>query len=299
MRCSIRGAAIAAAVLTLALAACGSTSKSTHNARPAAKQPASGTTSPPAATTPAVTFQTISTPTAPAAGTAAAGSQTATDPTTTPALGSGTPAVLPAGDVALVGATPISLKVFDHWERIAAVGQTQGQKKGTPVIVPDYPTFKHCIAQARALKGLRHARTSVLRTDCKQLFTTLSTSVMDYLIKSVWYELAAAQAGIAPTPAQVQQGFERVKTAQFHTEAAFQRFLVSTGQTMADVLYRERSNLDFQALESRYGGPPTTSAQAATQRPAKVDALARTRYRPVTLCATGYAITDCSNFTGA
>ena len=274
----------------LAQAGCGSTSKSTPHARTAA---AIAATARPA-TTPAVTFKTISTPTPPAP--TVAGDPTATDPTPTPVVGSSPPASLPGGDVALVGATPITLTIFHHWERIAAIGQAQGQK-GKPVIIPDYPTFTHCIAQARTITGLRHLPASTLRADCKQLFRSLMTSVMDYLVKALWYELAAAQAGISPTPAQVQQSFEHAKAQQFHSATAYRRFLARTGQTMADVLFRVRSNLDVVALEKRYGGPSKGGVQAQTLRQAKVDQLVRQRYLSLTLCATGYVILDCSNFT--
>ncbi len=62
-----------------------------------------------------------------------------------------------------------------------------------------------------------------LKADCKQLFTSLSSQVMDFLIKGYWYQAQAAKHGIKVTDAQVQKAFDTAKNQQFQTPAQFQQ----------------------------------------------------------------------------
>src|SRR5260370_29330581 len=96
------------------------------------------------------------------------------------ACGSG----VPGNSVADVAGNPITTRAFDHWLYVAAKSQA-AQSPGSPVIVPnDPPNFSHCIAQVRAqIPTLAKSTDKTLRSDCKQLFTSLSSQVMDFLIK--------------------------------------------------------------------------------------------------------------------
>ncbi|MGH2870695.1 MAG: foldase protein PrsA, partial [Solirubrobacteraceae bacterium] len=98
-----------------------------------------------------------------------------------------------------------------------------------------------------------------LRTDCKQLFTSLSSQVMDFLIKAYWYQADAHKAGIKVTDAQVQTALATAKKGQFSTPAQFNTFLTSTGQTLGDVTYRVRVQQVFTKLLTKH---PTTVSDA-------------------------------------
>ena len=176
------------------------------------------------------------------------------------ACGSG----VPGNSVAVVAGNPISLKAFDHWMYVDAKGQA-ASSPGQPVIVPnDPPEFTNCIAQARAkIPALKKTPVKTLKADCKQLFTSLSSQVMDFLIKAYWYQGTAHKMGIKLTDAQVQAALAKAKKGQFTTDAQFQAFLKQSGQTAQDISYRVRVNQIFMKLEARHSTTVTPAKIAA------------------------------------
>jgi len=168
------------------------------------------------------------------------------------ALGAGISACgsgVPGNSVADVAGNPITTQSFNHWMYVAAKGNA-AQSPGAPVIVPtDPPSFTSCIAQARReVSAVAKEPDSVLRSDCKQLFTSLSSQVMDFLIRSYWYQADAAKAHIKVTDAEVQQRFNAEKNSQFSTPAQFGSFLSQYGYTVQDLLYRTRLQLIYNKL---------------------------------------------------
>jgi parvulin-like peptidyl-prolyl isomerase len=160
---------------------------------------------------------------------------------------------VPGDSVADVAGNPITTQAFNHWMYVAAKSQA-AQSPGSPVIVPnDPPNFTHCIAQVqKQVPSLAKTSTKTLKADCKQLFTSLSSQVLDFLIKGYWYQAEAAKLGIKVTDAQVQKAFNAAKAQQFQTAAQFQQFLAQTGQTMQDILFRFRINQLFMKLIARH-----------------------------------------------
>jgi foldase protein PrsA len=132
------------------------------------------------------------------------------------------------------------------------------------VIVPnDPPSFATCIAQARKeIPSLAKTPTKTLRADCKTLFTSLSSQVLDFLIKAYWYQADAHKLGINVTNAQVQEAFVTAKNQQFPTAAEFDAFLKSTGQTQPDIVFRVRVNQVYEKLIAKHTST-VTSAQVA------------------------------------
>ncbi len=173
------------------------------------------------------------------------------------ACGSG----VPGNSVADVAGNPITTQAFDHWMFVAAKSQT-AQNPGAPVIVPnDPPGFSHCVAQVRRqIPSLAKTSTTQLRADCKQLFTTLSAQVMDFLIKGYWYQAEAARNKIHVTNAQVEKAFVAAKNQQFTSSSQFQTFLNQTGQTLQDILFRFRINQIYTKLLARHQQAVTAAA---------------------------------------
>jgi foldase protein PrsA len=171
---------------------------------------------------------------------------------------------VPGDAVVNVDGNPITTRAFDHWMYVAAKSQAS-QNPGAPIIVPsDPPNFAHCIAQVKAeVPTLAKASTTTLRSDCKQLFTTLSSQVLDFLIKGYWYQAEAAKEHITVTNAQVQKAFETAKKQQFPTAAGFNQFLSQTGQTLQDILFRFRVNQVFTKLLAKHTTKVTPAAIAA------------------------------------
>ena len=170
---------------------------------------------------------------------------------------------VPGNSVAVVAGNPITSDAFNHWMYVVAKGGSQGS--AAPVIVPnDPPGFSKCIADARkAIPQLAKESATQLRTQCNALFTQLSGQVLDFLIKSYWYQADAARLHIKVTDAQVQKQFNQEKQQAYPTEAGFQSFLAQSGLTQDDILYRVRLNLLFTQLLSRETKKVTPAEVAA------------------------------------
>src|SRR6201996_28311 len=176
---------------------------------------------------------------------------------------SGSSACVPGDSVAVVAGNPITTKAFKHWMYVAAQGQA-AQSPGSPVIIPDPPNYTQCIADARKdIPSLAKTPAKTLKTDCSQLFTTLSGQVMDFLIKAYWYQADAHKLGIKVTNAQVQAALTKAKKSQFSTDAQFQSFLKTSGQTLDDLLFRVRVNQIFQKLQAKHPTAVTSAAVAS------------------------------------
>jgi len=176
------------------------------------------------------------------------------------ACGSG----LQGNSVADVAGNPITTRAFNHWMYVAAKGQAS-QSPGQPVIVPsDPPNFSNCIAEVRkAIPSLKKTTDKQLQADCKQLFTSLSSQVMDFLVKTYWYQADATKMHLSVTDAQVQKAFDAAKKQAFSTDTQFQSLLTSTGQTLQDILFRVRRDQIYMKLIAKH--PTTvTAAQIAT-----------------------------------
>jgi foldase protein PrsA len=164
----------------------------------------------------------------------------------------------PGNSVADVAGNPITTQAFNHWMYVAAKTQA-AQAPGQPVIVPnDPPNFDNCIAQVRKeIPSLAKTATKTLRTDCKQLFTSLSSQVMDFLIKAYWYQADANKLGVKVTDAEVQKTFNTAKNQQFPNGSGFNNFLNQTGQTTQDILFRFRINAIVQKLVAKHNATVT------------------------------------------
>ena len=177
------------------------------------------------------------------------------------ACGSG----VPGDSVADVAGNPITTQAFNHWMYVAAKGAAAQSGPGSPVVVPtDPPNFKGCIAQARKLVSqVASQKDSQIRSECKNLFNSLSSQVMDFLVRAYWYQADAAKQHITVTPAQVQQRFQAERLAQFPTNAQFQAFLTAYGYTTNDLLFRTRVQLLYNKLIQKVNKPVTNADIAA------------------------------------
>jgi foldase protein PrsA len=163
--------------------------------------------------------------------------------------------------VADVAGNPITTQAFNHWMYVAAKSQA-AQSPGQPVIVPnDPPNFTECVSNVRKqIPSLAKTPAKQLTSDCKQLFTSLSSQVMDFLIKAYWYQADAVKQHINVTDRQVQNAFNTAKKTQFPTDAQFQSFLSSTGQTLQDILFRFRVNQIYTKLLAKHNTTVSASA---------------------------------------
>jgi foldase protein PrsA len=156
-----------------------------------------------------------------------------------------------------VAGNPISTKAFNHWMYVYAVFQST-QQPGTPVLVPDPPAYSKCIGTIRAaLPTANRLPDTRLKQDCDGIYRQLRDLTLDNLIREYWYQAYAHQQKVNVTDAQVQQTFQRAKQAQFRTEAEFQRYLATSGQTLQDIYYNIRLNQILRALVTKQAGNVT------------------------------------------
>jgi foldase protein PrsA len=171
---------------------------------------------------------------------------------------------IPGNSVAAVAGNPITTQAFNHWMYVAAKGNAS-QSPGAPVIVPnDPPQFDGCVKQVRQqIPTLAKTPNKQIRSDCAQLFQSLSSQVMDFLIKAYWYQAEAYKLHIHLTNAQVNKAFQQAKKQQFPTASAFSTFLSQTGQTLNDIMFRVRVNQIYKDLLAR-NTPKITPATIAS-----------------------------------
>jgi foldase protein PrsA len=172
---------------------------------------------------------------------------------------------VPGNSVADVAGNPITTQAFNHWMYVAAKGNAAQAGPGAPIVVPtDPPDFKGCIAQARKqVSAVAKQSDKQVRTECRNLFNSLSSQVMDFLVRAYWFQADAAKAKITVTPAQVQQRFQSERNAQFPSQAQFQTFLSQYGYTTDDLLFRTRVQLVYSKLIQRQTKPVTDADVAA------------------------------------
>jgi parvulin-like peptidyl-prolyl isomerase len=171
---------------------------------------------------------------------------------------------IPGNSVAVMAGNPITTAAFNHWMYVAAKGNS-AQSVGAPVIVPnDPPNFSSCVAQVRRqIPALAKTPDKTIRSDCKQLFTSLSSQVMNFLITSYWYQAQAHKLGIKVSPAEVASALAAARHQSFPTSVQFNAFLKATGQTLQDINYRLRISKIYQKLLVHYGKKITPATIAA------------------------------------
>ena len=181
----------------------------------------------------------------------------------------GRAATAPAA-VAWVNGVPITRTTFDHWLFVAANAERQPPGgRATMRVVPVPPRFAGCIAllrrQLRALlKGKRSPTTAQLRAECAVEYQSDLQEVMQFLISSEWVILEAGDEGVSVSDRTVAHAFAAIAKRQFPTRAAYDSFLASSGETLADLLLRVKLELLSDDLSKKAQGSPTvTAAQIA------------------------------------
>src|SRR3954464_4756741 len=149
---------------------------------------------------------------------------------------------VPKDDVAKVGSADVTMDEFDHWFTAAAKqqAQTTGQKPAD-VVVPDPPSFTKCAAakaKQKVPKGVPKPKPADLKSQCKQEYEGLRDQTMQFLISAQWLQQEADKRNIDVSDAEVQKTFQQQKKQSFPKEADYQKFLKSSGQTEADLLFR-------------------------------------------------------------
>jgi foldase protein PrsA len=167
---------------------------------------------------------------------------------------------IPGDAVVSVNGSPITNSTFNHWMVVAANASSASSaatgQTAPKAVVPDPPTYKACIAHLEATapkpaKGQAKPTAAALKTQCEQEYTSLKQSVLGYLISANWVLGEASDQGVKISDNEVKKQFNQIKAQQFPTEAAFQKFLTSTGYTVSDVLLRVKLDLLSTKLQQK------------------------------------------------
>jgi hypothetical protein len=116
--------------------------------------------------------------------------------------------------------------------------------------------------------------------------------VMSFLVSSYWVIGEAAASGVHVSAALVRRTFDRIRAQQFPHRGEFAHFLHSSGQTLADLLFRVQLNLLSQRLQSRIVAG-LHSARARQRALRRFVVAFKERWRPQTSCQPSYAVSDC------
>jgi foldase protein PrsA len=160
---------------------------------------------------------------------------------------------VPSNSVATVGGTPIKMDEFNHWLSIAARQQAAPGSTAKPP-VPDPPNYTNCVAALEkqpAPKGQKKPSAAALKAQCQQQYQGLKTQVMQFLIQSQWLLHEADSRKITAKPAAVQKQLDDQIKQSFPKRADFNKFLQTTGMTMADLQFRVKVDVLTQQVRSK------------------------------------------------
>ena len=143
-------------------------------------------------------------------------------------------ASLPPNAVAAVGGQLVTKADFDYWRRIAARGERV-----------DPPAYSRCIAseRRRARRRGRHPTRAALKAKCARRYAATKNEVIEFLVEALWVRQEAAAKGVSVSRAQIRRAFDRQKREAFPNRGEYRRFLRSSGQKEADVLFRVELDL--------------------------------------------------------
>ena len=179
------------------------------------------------------------------------------------ACGSG----VPGDSVAKVDNVTISEKAFDRWLNIAA---RSGGGQGGSAAVPDAPKFTQCIAITRKtspkpLKGTPAPTDAQLKQQCQTRYDQLHQQAATFLIRSTWLDKEADRQGVKVSEEDVAKAFDKARAAAFPKASDFVKFMESSGAQLADLQYRQRTQLLQQKITEKI----TKDVKAPTDKQAK------------------------------
>lgn len=196
-----------------------------------------------------------------------AGSHAQTSPETCPPPASPpAPAVAPSAStlappvrhvVACVGSQTIDGALFRHWATVARRAESRAQ---------------------------RHSARHV---------SALIDEVMGFLVSSDWVIGEAQDLNVHVSETQVRRMFDRIRHEQFPKSGEFRAFLQSTGQTVADLLFRVRLSLLSGRIQSAIvaGKKGAVAEEALTHFVTEF----KSKWRTQTYCQPAFAVSDCGH----
>ena len=172
---------------------------------------------------------------------------------------------VPEDSVATVNGEPITKQSLDRW--LAVVAYAGGRPAAA---IPKPPDYEACVthkrtAQPTAGKGQAKPTEAQLAQQCGQEYAALRDQALGQLIMFNWLEGEAADRGISVSDDEVEKSFTEQKKTSFPSDADYQAWLKSSGQSEDDVLLRVRYDLLSSRIREQVtkGEDRVTEAQIA------------------------------------
>jgi hypothetical protein len=146
-------------------------------------------------------------------------------------------------------------------------------------------TFSHWAVVAQKSEGSAKHRLSA---------SEVMKQAMSFLISSDWVLGEAADLNIHVSEGEVRHTFDHLRAQQFPKKREFKAFQKQSGQTIADLLFRVRLNLNSTRIQKHVlaGHRGARSQQQALKRFVHDFKL---KWEAQTYCDPGYAVTDCGH----
>ena len=124
------------------------------------------------------------------------------------------------------------------------------------------------------------------------------TEVVSFLISSDWVIGEAGDLHIGVSAAQVRRQFDHVKGQQFRKRREFEAFLRSSGQTVADLLFRVQLNMLSERIQRHVTAVPG-DARAHQRALSRFVEAFKAKWTAQTYCVPEYAVQDCGHVQSA
>jgi foldase protein PrsA len=164
---------------------------------------------------------------------------------------------IPSDAVVQVNGNPITKATVTHWITVASASSaTSTDASKSKPVVPEPPDYTACIAHLQALepkpaKGQKAKTPAALKTECEEQYKAAQQQVLGFLIAVDWIFDEAESMGVKVSDKEVVKHFNELKKAQFPTEAKFQDFLTSTGETVSDLLLRIKQSMLEKKIQEK------------------------------------------------
>jgi hypothetical protein len=145
-------------------------------------------------------------------------------------------------------------------------------------------TFSHWAVVAQKSEGSKHRLSA----------SEVMKQAMSFLISSDWVLGEATDLNIHVSEGEVRHTFDHLRAQQFPKKKEFKTFQKQSGQTIADLLFRVRLNLNSARIQKHVlaGHRGARSQQQALKRFVHDFKL---KWEAQTYCDPAYAVTDCGH----
>lgn len=177
----------------------------------------------------------------------------------------------PEQNLACVGSMPITGAMFDHWATVASKASTA--EPGASIS----PKPGHAHTKPRTPNAAE-----------------VVSEVMGFLVSSDWVIGEAQDLKVHLSERDVRRAFDRISHEQFPRRRELMAFLRSSGETIADLLFRERVDLLSEKIQKRVIAGHH-SAAARQQAFTKFIRAFPVKWKAQTYCVQAYAVPDCGH----